>query len=319
MDFLWLLVGLVIGALAVWLYLNRQYEKRLADREAELMEATRRAEQAAEKERDAHGDTRLMISDLEDREATAQERVSALTLELKTASSELERVRREHENVQQQTSEVTAAKNAASEKLESLQSELNAVRDQLERARSGEADKSAKLDEQQTVNTELTSRLEYLETQRATFDEQLKEAVAERTAASQTAAARISELQEQLDRCNQDAERLKADLASLRTQQENRPAQVSHEPDAPSPAAAAHQAPVADMTLVPGDAADDLTKIKGIGPVLKTKLAGLGITTFRQIADFTQADIERVNAELDFPGRIEREQWIEQARAMINW
>lgn len=82
---------------------------------------------------------------------------------------------------------------------------------------------------------------------------------------------------------------------------------------------APHEAPAADIALVPGGPADDLTKIKGIGPVLKEKLAGLGVTTFRQIADFTQADIERVNAQLDFPGRIEREQWIEQARAMVNW
>jgi len=59
---------------------------------------------------------------------------------------------------------------------------------------------------------------------------------------------------------------------------------------------------------------DDLTRIKGIGQVLQTKLNALGIVTFQQIADFTPADIERVNEELDFPGRIERERWVEQAR-----
>jgi predicted flap endonuclease-1-like 5' DNA nuclease len=64
--------------------------------------------------------------------------------------------------------------------------------------------------------------------------------------------------------------------------------------------------------------ADDLTRIKGIGPVLKQKLSGLGIVTFRQIADFTPADIERVNAELDFPGRIERENWVEQAKGFVE-
>ena len=67
-----------------------------------------------------------------------------------------------------------------------------------------------------------------------------------------------------------------------------------------------------------GGAADDLTKINGIGQVLKGKLNKLGITTFRQIADFTAADIERIDAVLDFPGRIEREKWVEQARDMVG-
>ncbi len=64
--------------------------------------------------------------------------------------------------------------------------------------------------------------------------------------------------------------------------------------------------------------ADDLTRIKGIGPVLKGKLNDLGIVTFQQIADFTAADIERVNAQLDFPGRIEREKWVEQAKDFLS-
>ena len=77
------------------------------------------------------------------------------------------------------------------------------------------------------------------------------------------------------------------------------------------------------MSPYQGDAAstvasDDLTKIKGIDPVLKEKLHGLGITSFQQIADFTQVDVDRANEVLDFPGRIEREQWIKQAKAIVN-
>ena len=64
--------------------------------------------------------------------------------------------------------------------------------------------------------------------------------------------------------------------------------------------------------------ADDLTKIKGIGPVLNGKLNALGINSFQQIADFTQADIDRIDATLDFPGRIERERWVAQAKAIVS-
>jgi F-type H+-transporting ATPase subunit gamma len=62
--------------------------------------------------------------------------------------------------------------------------------------------------------------------------------------------------------------------------------------------------------------ADDLEDIVGIGPVINGKLRSMGITTFSQIADWTPADAERIGGELDFPGRIEREEWIEQARTL---
>ncbi len=63
--------------------------------------------------------------------------------------------------------------------------------------------------------------------------------------------------------------------------------------------------------------ADDLTRISGVGPVIVGKLEGLGITTFQQIADFTAEDIERVDTELNFKGRIERDEWVKQAKEFL--
>ncbi|MCB1832880.1 MAG: hypothetical protein KDH19_05485, partial [Geminicoccaceae bacterium] len=63
---------------------------------------------------------------------------------------------------------------------------------------------------------------------------------------------------------------------------------------------------------------DDLKKIKGIGPKLERKLHSLGITRFDQVAAFTRDDIERVDNELDFKGRIHRENWIGQARDLAH-
>jgi len=77
-----------------------------------------------------------------------------------------------------------------------------------------------------------------------------------------------------------------------------------------------------DQTVVAFSSAaarpDDLTQIKGIGPAIAAKLTNLGITTFQQIADFTEADVERVNEKLAFKGRIEREKWIEQATELAK-
>lgn len=65
-----------------------------------------------------------------------------------------------------------------------------------------------------------------------------------------------------------------------------------------------------------GGTADRLVLIKGIGPVNEKKLNGLGIWHFDQIASWTGTEIEWVGSYLAFPGRIEREEWVSQAREL---
>jgi predicted flap endonuclease-1-like 5' DNA nuclease len=68
----------------------------------------------------------------------------------------------------------------------------------------------------------------------------------------------------------------------------------------------------------PAGAADDLKRIRGIGVLIEKKLNSLGISHYEQIANWTGADIERISRLLDFKGRIERENWIEQARILAT-
>ncbi|RYH03099.1 50S ribosomal protein L21 [Salipiger sp. IMCC34102] len=62
--------------------------------------------------------------------------------------------------------------------------------------------------------------------------------------------------------------------------------------------------------------ADDLKKLSGVGPALEKKLHAAGITTFEQIAGWTDEDVEKFGEELNFKGRIEREGWVEQAKEL---
>jgi peptide/nickel transport system ATP-binding protein len=64
--------------------------------------------------------------------------------------------------------------------------------------------------------------------------------------------------------------------------------------------------------------ADDLRKIKGIGPKIAGILNDLGIEQYAQIAAWTPADVEGINDHLKFKGRVEREGWIEQAKALLK-
>jgi predicted flap endonuclease-1-like 5' DNA nuclease len=60
---------------------------------------------------------------------------------------------------------------------------------------------------------------------------------------------------------------------------------------------------------------DDLRAVRGIGPSMERLLHGLGIISFRQLAMLDGVELERVRAELsDFRTRIEREDWVGQAR-----
>jgi predicted flap endonuclease-1-like 5' DNA nuclease len=65
--------------------------------------------------------------------------------------------------------------------------------------------------------------------------------------------------------------------------------------------------------------ADDLTIISGIGGWIKEKLNILDIFTFRQISNFTEEDVELVTEVIEyFPGRIERDEWIIQAKELVR-
>lgn len=85
--------------------------------------------------------------------------------------------------------------------------------------------------------------------------------------------------------------------------------------DAPAAEAAADEA--APLFTAP-DAKDDLKKISGVGPVLEKKLNALGITTYEQIVNFSAEDIARVDEVLNFKGRIERDNWVEQAKELAG-
>ncbi|MBW8638622.1 50S ribosomal protein L21 [Hoeflea sp. WL0058] len=63
---------------------------------------------------------------------------------------------------------------------------------------------------------------------------------------------------------------------------------------------------------------DDLKKISGVGPALEKKLHAAGVTQFAQIAAFSKEDIAKLDDTLNFKGRIERDDWLGQAKALAE-
>lgn len=62
--------------------------------------------------------------------------------------------------------------------------------------------------------------------------------------------------------------------------------------------------------------ADDLKQISGVGPKIEQVLNAKGIRSFSVIAGWSEEDAARIDAELGFDGRIARDGWIAQAKAL---
>lgn len=99
------------------------------------------------------------------------------------------------------------------------------------------------------------------------------------------------------------------EIAAAAAAEEARDAQQAHAAPKPAPTPAA-----------PTDSeADDLRRIKGVGPKLVAMLHALGVTRYAQIAAWTDADVTTIDAQLGtFAGRITRDSWIEQAKLLAS-
>ena len=67
----------------------------------------------------------------------------------------------------------------------------------------------------------------------------------------------------------------------------------------------------------PKGEADDLTKIKGVTADLAGQLNGLGVIKYDQVANFSDDDIANVDETLSLDGRIEKDDWVRQAQALV--
>ncbi|MEO0681200.1 MAG: hypothetical protein AAF192_12395 [Pseudomonadota bacterium] len=73
------------------------------------------------------------------------------------------------------------------------------------------------------------------------------------------------------------------------------------------------------LTEARAGGADDLKKIKGVGPKLEGVLNGLGFYHFDQIAAWTADEVAWVDVNLEgFRGRVSRDGWVEQAKLLAT-
>ena len=95
--------------------------------------------------------------------------------------------------------------------------------------------------------------------------------------------------------------------------------EAAPEPAAPTPATSEEGTRPATLDAPREGGADDLKKIKGIGPKLEKLCNSLGFYHFDQIAAWTEDEVAWVDQNLEgFKGRVSRDTWVEQARLLAS-
>lgn len=127
---------------------------------------------------------------------------------------------------------------------------------------------------------------------------------------------------EKVSEAKADGEREKANTAANANGEPNR-AMREDATGAESPAgkidggASAKKVP-RKLFDAPAGPADALQMISGVGPVLERNLHAVGITTWAQVAKLTPEQIDLVEGELGFKGRVLRDKWLDQAEVLAR-
>jgi NADH-quinone oxidoreductase subunit E len=106
-----------------------------------------------------------------------------------------------------------------------------------------------------------------------------------------------------------------SETSHIQSSGKNTDASVASAPGAEDDPASGTEAPLLHAEA-PEAGADDLKRIVGIGPKLEQELNSLGVYHFSQIAGWSEANITFVDSKLRFKGRIQRDNWVDQAQAL---
>ncbi|KCZ86971.1 phasin family protein [Hyphomonas jannaschiana] len=66
------------------------------------------------------------------------------------------------------------------------------------------------------------------------------------------------------------------------------------------------------------EASDDLSQITGVGPAMVKKLNAAGIYSFAQLAALKKAEAEKLDEQIGARGRVTRDEWVKQAKALAK-
>lgn len=139
------------------------------------------------------------------------------------------------------------------------------------------------------------------------LEEQVAELKADATGADDKVKARVERLSAEI-----------ADVGGKRKKAKKAAPKAKKVKAAPKAEAKLPMADENGRLEAPIGTADDLKMIKGVGAVLEGKLNQAGIFHFWQIASLKKAQVELLETDMSFPGRIGRDEWVAQAKTFAK-
>jgi len=318
------LLGLIFGALSRGKKI-RQLKKMVKERDNDLI--TVRAENGAFKEKLEIAEENLQKAQQE------YETTNSLLGEMETDRNQVRMKWQESNNLVQQLKTEQATTSRDIDELNETILDLQLKNDQLKQQLIDQSNAIIASNDTSSTTTTTTSstgadndrmshledKLEQLQSENISLRSDLIDIKGQSGVVSDNSLAAIKARLEQLELEN---DRLQADLTGLKsntTSVSTITEPISLENRQASSRSALNAAFGTKLKRVNATDKDNLKLIDGIGPFIENKLNDIGIYSYEQIAQFDTDLIEHVtNAIQFFPGRIERDDWVGQARKLMS-
>ena len=296
-----LLVAFAIGLLIGWMLWRWRRTKVTSTEWEQLTSSASKAEQRA--------------ATLRAERDSLSERVAALSTEVETGETAAGALRAELDAAEGKLGIVSSEQAQAAARLNELEKQLAAAGTRAEGLEQGQRDARARAAERDGEMAELRARAQTAAAEIAGLEAEIE--------ASRAMAARLDA---ELADARRGASTVEGDLLTARARIEELEALVSSSPATTTAAVGFADAALAEQQRAAAAPAplddgepDNLQLIDGVGPKLEQFLHEEGITTFAQLAALERAEIDALQEKLsEFPGRIEREQWVPQARGILS-
>lgn len=208
-----------------------------------------------------------------------------------------------------------------------LYREVSAINEELEESKTLNQEQRDNLALLQTELEELRQKNDTL-SRSAEKDDDAVDNMAQMQSVYNATRVRLEALEEKLNRLDEENQMLKKEVGALKVEPATPlarsvaappPEEEEEEPSLEKSFTREKSVMGRKIFLDEEQPKDDLTRIAVIGPFLQDQLNQIGIYTYKQISEFDEATIEEVTKAIGyFPGRIEKDDWVGQAKQLYE-
>ena len=242
--------------------------------------------------------------------------------QLATAQEELKKKSTALEEAQQETRTLVDKMQVLEQEKENIYNQVFSLNTELEQEQATNRTFAATIEELsdqvvglKTQNEQLAAEIEGLRSAPVATPSE---------AISGDTLSRMEVFEAKLDMLYAENEILKARISEVQASGGNPPFEVgtihpsSGEAPEPDLGIAAEKTVLRKKIMTDGAQKDDLTQIGGVGPFIQQQLYDAGIYSYEQISQFEKAQIENITRQIGyFPGRIEKDDWVGQAKNLM--